>query len=144
MSFLNLPLEIHKQIISYLISNRDVAALSIQCCALHSICDMATRKKYHRISVSSGEQSIDRAFDFLMEILKRPTLGLYVRHVECHEPLSWYTDYEETKPMRDLSSDEITLIRGAVRKAGFVGLKEDRVVNMLMQRLESEVFHYER
>jgi len=101
------------------------------------MCDMATRKKYRQISVSSGQEGIERAFNFLMEILKRPSLGLYVRHVECHKAVSWHTDYKETKPMRDLSTEEVDLIRAAVRMGGFIGRKEDRVVNMLMQTMDN-------
>jgi hypothetical protein len=141
MDFLTLPLEIHQKIISYLLSNRDVAALSIQCRFLHSVCDMATRKRFHRISISKSESSIDEAFSFLLEILKQPQLALYVRHVEYHfTVMSRRADYKEAGLMRDLKSEEIDLIRKAVRKGGFIGPKEDRVVNMIMQRTDSTLF----
>ncbi|CAI7601843.1 unnamed protein product [Penicillium glandicola] len=136
MSFLSLPLEIHQRIISCLLSNRDVAALSVQCRILHSMCDMATRKKYHRISVSSGEENIDKPFELLMDILKRPSLGNYVRHIECCTPTNRHMDYKEAKSQRDLSNKEMNLVRKAVRQGGFTGPQEDRVINMLMQRME--------
>jgi hypothetical protein len=136
MLFLSLPYEIHQRIISYLLSNRDVAALSIQCRTRHTICDMATRQKYHRIIVSSEEERIDNAFDLLMNILKCPTLGQYVRQVECWEATSRDSDYKEIKYQRDLSDEEMGLLRKAVRKGGFTGPKEEPVVNMLMQRIE--------
>ncbi|KXG50505.1 uncharacterized protein PGRI_069960 [Penicillium griseofulvum] len=135
MSFLSLPLEVHQRIISYLLSNRDVAALSAQCRTLHSMCDMATRKKYHRISVSSAEEDIDRSFELLMDILKRPNLGTYVRHVECCYATYRRICYKEAKSQRELSEEEMNLVRKAVRKGGFID-QEDRVINMLMQRME--------
>ncbi|KAJ5437526.1 hypothetical protein N7445_006070 [Penicillium cf. griseofulvum] len=144
MSFLSLPLEIHQRIISYLLSNRDVAALSVQCRTLHSMCDMATRKKYHRISVSSAEEDIDRSFDLLMDILKRPNLGTYVRHVECCNATYRRMGYKEAKFQRDLSEEEMNLVRKAVRKGGFTA-REERVVNMLMQRMgKTATFTYQQ
>lgn len=137
MSFLALPLEIHCQIISYLLSNRDVAALSIQCRALHSMCDMPARKKYHQIIISEGESGVETAFEFLLEILKRPELALYVRHLENNTAVARNMDYKEAEPMRELSTEEMTLIRKAVRIGGFIGAKEDGVVNMLMQRMDN-------
>ncbi|QQK45246.1 F-box domain protein [Penicillium digitatum] len=120
MSFLSLPLEIHQRVISYLLSNRDVAALSAQCRTLHSLCDMATRKKYHRVSVSSNdEDNIEISFALLMEILKRPSLGDYVRHIECRTATSRHLDYKQVNSQRDLSNEEMTLVREAVKKGGF-------------------------
>ncbi|KAJ5375685.1 hypothetical protein N7517_007691 [Penicillium concentricum] len=96
---------------------------------------MATRKKYHRISVSSGEEDIDRPFALLMDILKRPNLGNYVRHVECCTATCMRMDYKEVESQRDLSNEEMNLVRSAVRKGGFTA-QEDRVVNMLTQRMD--------
>ncbi|KAJ6150405.1 hypothetical protein N7471_001604 [Penicillium samsonianum] len=97
---------------------------------------MATRKKYHRISVSSGEEGIDKPFALLMDILKRPSLGNYVRHIECCKATSRHMDYKEANSQRDLSNEEMILLRKAARKGGFKGPQGDRVVNMLMQRME--------
>lgn len=135
MPFLSLPLEIHHRILSYLLSNGDVAALSLQCRTLHAMCDMATRRRYHRVSVSEAEDSLDNAFELLMDILKRPTLGQYVRHVECCQPLSKHKDYEETNFERYLSNEDMNLLREAVQMGGFTGSERDQVVNMLMQRM---------
>lgn len=143
MSFLSLPLEIHQRIISFLLSNHDVAALSLQCRTLHSLCDMTTRKKYHRISVSAGEEDIDKPFALLMDILKRPSLGNYVRHVECCTATSSHMDYKQVKSQRDLSNEEIDLVKKAVKKGGFTGLQLDRVVNMLMRRMEKTATYYD-
>ncbi|EKV12331.1 hypothetical protein PDIG_44590 [Penicillium digitatum PHI26] len=98
---------------------------------------MATRKKYHRVSVSSNdEDNIEISFALLMEILKRPSLGDYVRHIECRTATSRHLDYKQVNSQRDLSNEEMTLVREAVKKGGFTGLHESRVVNMLMQRME--------
>ncbi|KGO48344.1 hypothetical protein PEX1_021370 [Penicillium expansum] len=97
---------------------------------------METRKKYHRISVSSCEEAIDKPFALLMDILKRPNLGNYVRHIECRTATSRHMDYKQVNSQRDLSNEEMTLVREAVKKGGFTGPQEDRVVNMLMQRME--------
>lgn len=42
---------------------------------------MAARKKFHRIDIRGTDCSVDRAFNLLMDILRRPTLGRYVRHI---------------------------------------------------------------
>lgn len=144
MSFLSLPLELHERIISCLLSNRDVAALSLQCRALHAMCDMRTRQRYHRISISSSEENVDNAFEFLMDILRRPNLGQYVRHIECGKPTTRHMDYKEVEYERVLSSDDMSLVRKAVNQGGFKGPKENRIVNMLMRRMNktSGVFGY--
>ncbi|KAE8371009.1 hypothetical protein BDV26DRAFT_287110 [Aspergillus bertholletiae] len=71
----DLPVEIHHQILSFLPSHRDVAALSIQCRSLHAQCDMIMRKKYRRVRIDSDDKSLNKAFATLMEVLKRPSLG---------------------------------------------------------------------
>jgi hypothetical protein len=101
------------------------------------MCDMTERKNYRRIKVSSGQESIARAFDFLMDILKRPKRALYVQHIECHKATTWHMDYKEVQPMRDLSNEEMNLIQTAVGKGGFIGLEADRVVKMLMQTMDN-------
>ncbi|CAI7565773.1 unnamed protein product [Penicillium viridicatum] len=97
---------------------------------------MATRKKIHRISVSSGEEDIDKPFALLMDILKRPSLGNYVRHVECRTATSSHMDYKQVKSQLDSRNEEIDLVQKAVEKGGFTGPEVDRVVNMLMQRMD--------
>ncbi|KAJ5319904.1 hypothetical protein PENANT_c075G02328 [Penicillium antarcticum] len=142
MSFLSLPPEIHQRILSYILSARDVAALSIQCRALHAMCDMPTRKIYDTISIYSNDESIDGAFGLLMNILKRPTLGHYVRHVESCSATFLSMEFKETAPQRGVNDEDTALVRGAVKKAGFSGHSEDRVVNMLMQRMEHATGSY--
>ena len=137
MSFLSLPLEVLHRIISYLLSIYDVAALSRQCRALHSLCDMVARGKYYRIKICSEKQNTDEPLALIMDILKRPILGHYVRKVDSTRPsYSQFTDTDnkEVKFQRDLSNEEAGLVRNALRTGGFTSLQEDRVVNMLMQK----------
>ena len=136
MSFLSLPLEVLHRIISYLLSIYDVAALSRQCRALHSLCDMVARGKYYRIKICSEKQNTDEPLALIMDILKRPILGHYVRKVDSTRPPvnGWFTVHEEVKFQRDLSNEEIGLVRKALRNGGFTSLQGDRVVNMLMKK----------
>ncbi|KAJ6113909.1 hypothetical protein N7523_007226 [Penicillium sp. IBT 18751x] len=96
--------------------------------------DMATRQKYHRITVFPDEYGTDEPFMSVMDILKRPLLGQYVRHIKCCAPLPMYTAYEVTESQRGLNDEDMKLKQKAVRKAGFTGPDEQQVVNMLMQR----------
>lgn len=72
----------------------------------------------------------------IMDILKRPILGHYVRKVDSTRPPvnGWFTVHEEVKFQRDLSNEEIGLVRKALRNGGFTSLQGDRVVNMLMKK----------
>lgn len=142
-SLTNLPIDTLRNIVSFLPSNKDVAALSIQCRSLHSLCDMETRKKYRRIDIWLSDNSVDRAFNMLMDILKRPVLGRYVRHVGCWERVLAHNDFTEGEYQQELSKDEMRLLRNATRRAGFVDSEEERVINMLIQKSTSAEPAYE-
>lgn len=90
-----LPIDTLHHIISFLPSNQDVAALSVQCRGLHPLCDMETRKKYHGIDIRLSDNSVEQAFNLLMDILKRPGLGRYVRHVGYWEKVLDHEDYTQ-------------------------------------------------
>lgn len=77
---------------------------------------------------------MDCAFNLLMDILRRPTLGRYVRHIGYWERVLEHKDYAEKECQRELSEDEMRFLRAATRRAGFVDSEEERVVNMLMQK----------
>ncbi|KAJ5973078.1 uncharacterized protein N7479_002996 [Penicillium vulpinum] len=134
MSLLALPSEIHQLVISHVHSNQDVASISISCRTLRIVCDMETRKKFDRIRISGNDDSRNAAFALLMAILRRPRLGHYVHHIECNDPTFHLTDYLEREHQRDLSGDDIRRVEIATRKAGFTGPKQDRILNMLMQK----------
>ncbi|KAJ5784006.1 uncharacterized protein N7518_009683 [Penicillium psychrosexuale] len=98
---------------------------------------MVARGKYYRIQICS--ENTDKPLAMIMDILKRPILGHYVRKADSTRPLSnrytsANTDNKEVKFQRDLSSEEIGLVRKALRTGGFTSLQEDRVVNMLMTK----------
>lgn len=136
MSLPDLPPELHQRILSYLLSNKDVAALSLQCRALSTVCDMATRKKFHYIRILAGARSTDPAFELLLEILRNPSLGLYVRHIECHHRVLYSEfKYKMREAQGEVDDADMALLRKAVRISG-VGISEDRLINMLLQRNE--------
>lgn len=97
-------------------------------------CDMPERKKYQHIRITSEHESIDHAFRFLMDILKRPRLGQFVERIEFIRTPDLSDDYPAKDYERELNPEDMGLLRTAVRDAGFVGPKEERVVNMLMQK----------
>lgn len=141
MSLLTCSPEIIDRILSYLESIRDAAALSLSCHTLHPMCDIATRRKFHRICVYPNDQSIERAFSLLVDILKRPRLGQYVRQIEYYWRPNCEVDYaeeENKRYLRDLSESELHLLRTAVQRAGFTGPKESRATNMLMQETAND------
>ncbi|KAE8387836.1 hypothetical protein BDV23DRAFT_185973 [Aspergillus alliaceus] len=95
---------------------------------------MPMRKKYRRVRIDSKDKSLNKAFAMLMEILKRPSLGRYLRHIECSKGPPCYDDYtERTNSLRDLSDKEKQLLRATICKAGFTGSETGRILNMVMQ-----------
>ncbi|KAJ5771664.1 hypothetical protein N7520_002193 [Penicillium odoratum] len=68
-----------------------------------------------------------------MNIIKRPCLGHFVKRIEyVHRPKGAH-EYPGFPYQRDLSADDMRLLRRAVENAGFQGDKEDKIINMLMQ-----------
>ncbi|CAG8247981.1 hypothetical protein PENNAL_c0009G05047 [Penicillium nalgiovense] len=133
MAFLSLPLEIQVMVISRVSSIGDLAALSQSCRSIRRLCDMKTRERCYQIRVDPKDCSINKTFDLVMEILKIPKLGNYVREiVQTREP-SMEHHYVQTAEQRELSAGDRDLLRAAVRKAGFAGSQESAVLNMLMQ-----------
>ncbi|KAL2811886.1 hypothetical protein BJX63DRAFT_398001 [Aspergillus granulosus] len=133
-TFTSLPLDIQQHIISYLIPIRDVAALSIQNKSLHRLCDMEMRRMYHSVKIKGTRGSVDTAFDLLMDILRRPALGHYIRHIEVRAQEPRHVQYTEQKPQRELDENDVHLLRAAIRTAGFAD-QENRVLNMLLRRI---------
>ncbi|KAI9039220.1 uncharacterized protein KD926_009854 [Aspergillus affinis] len=131
--FTDLPFEILTRILSYLLSHRDIAALSIQCRFLHAVCDMDTRRRYRRIRITPDKKSLNRAFDRLFKILKRPSLGRHVRRIEYINCTSYETEriyppgYE-----RDPTPEETRLLLTACHAAGFGRSDDDNLMAMLL------------
>ncbi|KAJ5215873.1 uncharacterized protein N7498_002280 [Penicillium cinerascens] len=135
MAFLSLPLEIQAMVIPRVSSIGDLAALSRSCRSIHRLCDMKTRERCYQIRVEPKDYSINKTFDLVMEILKKPQLGNYVREiVQTREP-SMEHHYVQTAEQRELSAGDRGLLRAAVQKAGFAGSQESAVFNMLMQNI---------
>jgi hypothetical protein len=130
-----LPREIIVEIISYISSPRDASALSCQCSRFHTLCEMGTRRRHCRIRVGADED-LDRAFARLLEILRTPRLGQYVRHLEIYRGshLDIWKPYQENPFERVLAEDDLVRLRAAVERAGFEGRQGEQVVNMLMQQ----------
>lgn len=133
MAFLSLPLEIQAMVIPRVSSIGDLPPLSQSCRSIHRLCDMKTRERYYQIRVIPKDYSINKTFDLVMEILKNPKLGHYVREIVQTRQPGIERDYVQTTEQRDLSAGDRDLLHAAVRKAGFVGSQEIAVLNMLMQ-----------
>lgn len=113
----------------------DAAALSLQSRSLLKAYDMATRKRFHYIRISTGARSTDPAFELLLEILRKPSLGLYVRHIECHH-CALYGDIKY-----EVDDAAMALLRAAVHFPGN-RISEDRWMNMLLQRNKEFILDY--
>lgn len=132
----NLPIETLPQIISLLDSHRDVAALSFPSRNLYALCDMPTRKKYRRIRLKPSVKSFDRVFNILMDILKRPPLGRYVRHIEL---LTMFLGFSGRLRLRKVHENDIQLLQTAMRRAGFTDpVVMDWMMDLLLQRKQKE------
>ncbi|KAL4901252.1 hypothetical protein BDW74DRAFT_160557 [Aspergillus multicolor] len=97
---------------------------------------MQTRRHYHKIRIAPNTRSLDTAFNLLLDILRRPSLGRYVRHIEVHAGLPIYVEYTHRESQRIIGRQDRELLQSAVRKAGFAA-EEYRILNMLMQRMVS-------
>lgn len=136
-----LPSEIIVTIISYISSLRDVSALSRQCRLLHNLCEMGIRRRYRRIRIRRDED-LDHAFARLLEILRTPRLGQYVRHLDVYRSSHYdiRNHYQENPFERVLAEDDLVRLRAAVERAGFEGRQGEQVLNILMQQDPEETY----
>lgn len=113
-SLQSLPNELLLQVIANLDSHRDVAVLSQQCRRFHHLCDMSSRRKYHRVRLRCHSDS-DFALKFILSILREPRLGTYVRDLEITEAGGepWLST-EVSLPPEDWAR-----LERAIRHAGF-------------------------
>jgi hypothetical protein len=136
-NLISLPLDIQHHILSYLLSPRDIASLSVQCKTLHRLCDMSTRHTYHGVKIEPSTEPLDTAFALLMDTLRRPALRRYVRHIEVRAAPPRRVRYTRLEPQRELSEEDMRLLRNAVKQAGFEEPDlEGQVLNMLLQRMD--------
>lgn len=88
---------------------------------------------YRKILINDDQHNLEYTFQLLMDIVKRPCLGHFVKRIEYVCWPSDGDDYPELPYQRNLSADDMHLLRRAVQNAGFQGDKEEKVINMLMQ-----------
>jgi hypothetical protein len=98
-----------------------------------SSCEKADREAYRKILINDEQDNLEYMFQLLMDIVKRPCLGHFVKRIEYVYRPSDADDYPELPYQRNLSADDMRLLRHAVQNAGFQGDKEEKVINMLMQ-----------
>ncbi|KAJ5389901.1 uncharacterized protein N7496_000969 [Penicillium cataractarum] len=96
-------------------------------------CEKADREAYRKIFINDDQHNLEHTFQLLMDIVKRPCLGHFVERIEYVLTPSDGGDYPELPYQRNLSADDMHLLRRAVQNAGFLGNKEERIINMLMQ-----------
>lgn len=138
MSLQSLPDEILLQILSYLSSHTDAAALSLQCHRWHRLCDMSNRRKYRRVKL---RETLDFAvaLRMLRSILKTPQFGGYVRYIELNRSpwldYSYFASSYKIKPaQRSLCQEDRDRLTRAIRRAGFDSPEEqEKVLNVLLQ-----------
>ncbi|OQD79108.1 hypothetical protein PENANT_c062G06258 [Penicillium antarcticum] len=95
---------------------------------------MYESKNFQNIRITGEHQSIDHAFRLFMDILKRPHVGQFVERIELIQTPKHSGDYPARKYERELSPEEMALLRSAARDAGSLGAKQERMVHMLMQK----------
>lgn len=84
---LNLPDDLLIIIIELVDDIHDLTALSAQCRKLHQIIDIPNRYLYHRIRLNSPT-TVTQAYRLLIEILRKPLLGSYVRQLELNRNIN--------------------------------------------------------
>lgn len=133
-----LPTEVLLLIIGLIRPNRDFLAFSRTSRSIHNLTknELPMRQKYRRIRIKE-KSDFDKAFAILLSILRRPQLGDYVHHIEFDRPPGGYADYEiKNDDLKELSDEDHTRLRQAVKDAGFTGEYADKVINMVLQPTE--------
>jgi hypothetical protein len=98
-----------------------------------SACEKLDRGTHRNILVNDDQHNLEYTFQLLMDIVRRPCLGHFVKRIEY---VCWPgegDDYPELPYQRNLTADDMRLLRRAVQNAGFQGDKEEKIINMLMQ-----------
>ncbi|KAJ5950683.1 uncharacterized protein N7479_009096 [Penicillium vulpinum] len=137
------------QSISRFSSYRHPADPSVSNPGPHLVCEKADRETYRQILINADQHNLEYTFQLLMNIVRRPCLGHFVKKIEyVHRPISRNQgggDYvfPELPYQRDLGADDMRLLRRAVENAGFKDEKEESIITMLMQKeLNQNLGHY--
>lgn len=98
-----------------------------------SQCKSSDRDVYRRILINGDSHNLDYTFKLLMNMVRQPCLGHLVERVEyVHRPTN-FEDWPGSPYQRELSTDDLDLLKRAVGNAGFKDGKEHRIMSMLMQ-----------
>ncbi|RAK73765.1 uncharacterized protein BO72DRAFT_517467 [Aspergillus fijiensis CBS 313.89] len=145
----HLPTEIILHIISFVQSYGDIAALAAQSSHLYQACDMRARERFRQIRITNNAKHLESAFAALMDILKQPYLGRYVRHIEYWEPVTMAyrhppsCEFDASSP----AEEDMEMIRAAIYRAGFPDRGIEPLITIVKQisgvthRREKEEFH---
>jgi hypothetical protein len=127
--------------ITRLFSYRNPTDQSVSNLSSRSLCENADQEAYRRIFINDDQHHFEQTFQLLMNIVKRPCLGHFVQRIEYVYPTEG-GDYPGLPHQRDLSADDMRLLRRAVENAGFKDGKEDRIISMLMQKTLAQDLGY--
>jgi hypothetical protein len=137
MLFFGTPRILDPRLASSFIFSRHLPRIAIRRRSHYSAISTETAEKFRKILIKSSDENLDQSFDLLMAILKKPSLGEHVREIVYHKTPRAGVEYRMGEFQRHLSDEETQLVQTAVRNAGFIDQKADRVFNMLMQKTVS-------
>ncbi|KAL4879756.1 hypothetical protein BJY04DRAFT_219843 [Aspergillus karnatakaensis] len=132
MDLQSLPDEVLLLMISYIEDHKDALSLTLQSRRLHALCELPLRRRYRRVRITSNKH-IDNAFNLLLTILRKPRLGIWVRHIRVQRQPGVHGRYQPGPWQRALGANDLSLLQSATRNAGFTGQAEVTVMNMLME-----------
>jgi hypothetical protein len=122
-SFNNAAEENIQMIIRHVDSLEDLFNLSLVCSRLYRSIDYPKRSKYHRVRVTTSAESLTRAYDILIDIIKYPHLRSYARELEVDPDrvtpfLDGDPDFPPEEAQQILADPDADLIRSAISATG--------------------------
>ncbi|KAL2864006.1 uncharacterized protein BJX67DRAFT_384186 [Aspergillus lucknowensis] len=129
----DLPNELLTLIISHVESNKDLVSLSRASRRLYAPCELSDRRKYRRVRIRGRVGRIEKAFQLLLLILRKPRIGGYVRHLEFQQFTRFRRGYSERPWERTLGKEDLVRLEAATLEAGFMAPEDQRIMNILMQ-----------
>jgi SNF2 family DNA or RNA helicase len=73
------------------------------------------------VRITPSIADLDHAFQMLMDILRKPSLGHYVRHIEYRQTNSRYRLYEVKPYEQKLDPEDMRQLRSATRRGRIYG-----------------------
>jgi hypothetical protein len=140
-SLQNLPDELLLNVINKL-SPYDAMALSQQSRGIHALCDVKNRQKYHQLKFGrekypqTHEAVLQTGLDELLAILRTPSLGHYIRHVDLYGTGMIEFDPDSENSIQDsvLSPEDIDRLKQAILDAGFQDAQERESILSMLSR----------